>query len=91
MVAQKKPKSAHVRLGRQGRLVLPADMRQELGVHDGDMLIVRLEDGRLVIETPDQLLDRMQALFDHIPKGVSLAEELIAERRAEAKREEEEE
>jgi hypothetical protein len=34
------------------------------------------------------VLDSLKRRFSHIPPGISLAEELIAERRAEARREE---
>jgi AbrB family looped-hinge helix DNA binding protein len=76
-------------LGAQGRVVIPAALRQAAGFKPGDTLIARVErDGRLVLETRESLLAGIQALFSHIPPGVSLAEELIAERRAEAAREE---
>ena len=46
------------------------------------------EEGAIVIETREQGLRRAQALVrKYIPEGVSLSEELIAERRAEAARE----
>ena len=37
-----------------------------------------------------EILKEIHALFAHIPKHISLVDELIAERRTEAKREEEE-
>lgn len=78
---------ASVRIGAQGRIVIPAELRKELGIQPGEQLIARAEDGRLVLERRDAILARLQALFAHIPAGVSLADELIAERRAEARRE----
>ncbi len=77
-----------VRLGPQGRLVIPAAIREALELHPGDSLIVRVDDGRVVLEKREQVLARLQALFAHIPAEVSLVDELIAERRAEALREE---
>lgn len=43
-----------------------------------------------VAKEQDAVLQRVKRRFSHIPPGVSLAEELIAERRAEADREEKE-
>ncbi len=74
------------KLAEGGRIVIPAEYRQALGLHIGDELIVYLEDNELRIITPDQALKRAQELLRrYIPEGRSLADELIAERRLEAK------
>ena len=78
---------AKVRVGRQGRLVIPAGLRTTLGIDAGDSLVVRLEEGRLVLEKREAVVRRLRDRFRHIPPGVSLAEELIEERRQEAWRE----
>ncbi|MSQ40078.1 MAG: AbrB/MazE/SpoVT family DNA-binding domain-containing protein [Dehalococcoidia bacterium] len=78
-----------VRIGPQGRLVIPATLRKTLGLRSGDRLMARVEDGCLVLETREHILARVKARFAKIPSGVSLVEELLAERRAEALREEE--
>ena len=77
---------ADVRLGAQGRLVVPAPIRKALGFRPGETLVARIEDGHLVIEKPEAVERR---LHDHFRKfeGRSLAEELIAERREEVRRE----
>ena len=80
----------HVQVGPQGRIVIPAHIRQALGIHPGQTLVARVEDGRLVLETREQILARLQAMFAHVPREVSLVDELIAERREEARREAEE-
>ena len=77
-------------MGNQGRIVIPSELRQALGIVSGQKLVARVEDGRLILETRESITAGLQKLFrDAIPKGVSSAEELIAERRAEARREEE--
>ncbi|WP_017651529.1 AbrB/MazE/SpoVT family DNA-binding domain-containing protein [Fortiea contorta] len=81
------PAYAEVHLGAQGRLVIPAPLRRSLGWETGDVVIVRLEAGRLVLEKPELIKHRLKARFSHLPTGVSLAEDLLAERRQEAKRE----
>ncbi len=82
-------RTAHdeVQLGAQGRLVIPAKLRKALGLKPGDRLIARQEDDRLVLEKAGAVERRLRALFAHIPPDVSLADELIAERREEARRE----
>jgi AbrB family looped-hinge helix DNA binding protein len=76
---------AEVQLGPQGRVVIPALLRRQLGFEPGDRLIARLEDGRLILEKPETIKHRLKARFAHLPRGKSLADELLAERREEAK------
>jgi bifunctional DNA-binding transcriptional regulator/antitoxin component of YhaV-PrlF toxin-antitoxin module len=73
----------------QGRVMLPAWWRRKQGVDPSTELCVAVtEEGALVVETRQQGLRRARALLrKYIPKGVSLSDELIAERRAEAARE----
>jgi len=80
-------KSVEVHLGRQGRLVIPAALRQLLGFEEGDTLVAREEAGRLVLEKPAMVKQRLKARFAQVPNDRSLADELIAERREAAKRE----
>jgi AbrB family looped-hinge helix DNA binding protein len=81
------PEVAEVRIGPQGRLVVPARLRRQLGLEAGDVLVARAEDGRLVLETREAILAGLQRRFSHIPADVSLVDELLAERREEARRE----
>jgi bifunctional DNA-binding transcriptional regulator/antitoxin component of YhaV-PrlF toxin-antitoxin module len=74
----------------QGRVMLPAWWRKKEGVDPSTELCVAVtEQGSLVVETREQGLRRARALMrKYIPEGVSLSDELIADRRAEAAREE---
>lgn len=74
----------HLRLGSQGRLVIPAELRRRLGLEPGTELVARIEEGRLVLEPPDNVLRRLRQRFAALPEGTDLAGELIAERRREA-------
>jgi AbrB family looped-hinge helix DNA binding protein len=78
---------ADVRVGPQGRVVIPSAIRKELGIVDGETLVARVDNGRLVIEKREAVLSRVFERFCVIPPGISLADELIAERREEARQE----
>jgi AbrB family looped-hinge helix DNA binding protein len=76
-----------VRLGPQGRLVIPTKVRREAGIGPGDVLVVHTRDGQVIIESRENVERRIRERFAHIPSDVDLADELIADRRAEARRE----
>jgi AbrB family looped-hinge helix DNA binding protein len=81
-------KSYHVKVARNGRLVIPAPVREALGLADGGDLILEVADNHLRLQTVQQRIREAQALVrKYVPANVSLADELIAERRAEAERE----
>ncbi len=65
--------------------MIPAALRKSLGFEPGDTLIARLEDGRLVLEKQETVQCRLKTRFSHVRKGTSLTDELIAQRREEAK------
>ncbi|MFN2591537.1 MAG: AbrB/MazE/SpoVT family DNA-binding domain-containing protein [Candidatus Dormibacteria bacterium] len=75
-------------MGRQGRIVIPAELRVALEVRDGDELAARVQDDTLILERPGAILARVQERFGHaVPQDVSLVDELLAERREEVRRE----
>ena len=69
--------------------MLPASWRRKYGVEASSELVVReRKDGSLRVETRDQGIRRAQALVRrYIPAGVSLVDELLEDRRREARRE----
>lgn len=79
--------SNEIQLGPQGRVVIPAALRKALHLQPGDRLIARLEGDALVLERREAIGKRLQDRFRHIPAHVSLVDELIAQRRAEAAKE----
>jgi AbrB family looped-hinge helix DNA binding protein len=78
------------RVNENGRVVIPASYRKALGIKAGDEVILRMEDGELRITTMKRRLERAQRrVRQYVKPGVSLADELIAERREAARRERE--
>jgi bifunctional DNA-binding transcriptional regulator/antitoxin component of YhaV-PrlF toxin-antitoxin module len=68
-----------------GRIIIPALALAELGIRTYDRVSATVIDGEVVVDTLDAAIKRAQAgMRRHVPEGVSLVDELIAERRAEA-------
>ena len=79
---------AKLRLGPDGRIVIPAAFREALGLSEGDTLIASIDDGELNLLTRRAAVRRAQAIVrQFVPEGVSLVDELIADRRREVERE----
>jgi len=78
---------SEVQLGAQGRVVIPAHLRKALDLKPGDRLVARQDGDSIVLERRENLLHRLRARYAHIPADISLADELMAERQAEAARE----
>lgn len=77
-----------VTMARNGRLVIPASLREAIGMPEGGPMVAGVEDGRVVLEPYAAVVARARAVLRRcIPPGTQLSEELIAERRAEAGRE----
>jgi len=77
-----------IRVGQQGRLVIPASVRKALHLKAGDTLNVAIDSGRIVLESQNEAWERLQQRFAAVKGKISMVDELIAERRAEAAREE---
>ena len=71
-----------------GKLVIPASFRRKLGFAVGDTVIVEMFEGELRIRSRNAALANARRMMRQlVPDNVSLVDELIAERRAEAARE----
>jgi AbrB family looped-hinge helix DNA binding protein len=74
-----------VQLGARGRLILPTAIRQRLNLRKGDELLIMLQpDGGVRLTGAHQAARETRGLYRGLAPGRSLADELIAERRAEA-------
>lgn len=78
------------KMSANGRIVIPAAIRRELGLAVGDELTLGVERGRVVIESRANLLRSIQAEVKAAAGDRNLVDELIAERRRTAAREERE-
>lgn len=78
--------STTLEVGPQGRVVIPAAIRKLLGIETGATLVATVVDGKLVLETQEQLLKQFYSRFAiaRMRPDVAVADELIAERRSEA-------
>jgi antitoxin PrlF len=72
---------ATVRLGRQGRLVIPAEVRSALGLSPGERLHLRIVGHSLVLERQQDAVAELRGLASGVPRTRSLVEELLEERR----------
>ena len=75
-------------LGDRGRLVLPASVRSALGLERGTRMLLSTEkDGSLRLRSYRTVADESRGLFASLAEDSSLVDELLADRRAEAERE----
>ncbi|MBA2521273.1 MAG: AbrB/MazE/SpoVT family DNA-binding domain-containing protein [Chloroflexia bacterium] len=74
-----------LRVDEQGRVTVPSRLGQSLGYQPGDDLVAWVENDQLIIQSRQAIAEDLWAMFADI-EG-SLVDELIEERRAEARRE----
>jgi AbrB family looped-hinge helix DNA binding protein len=79
---------ASLRVAEGGRIVIPAEVRQRLGLEVGTELVVTVEDDHATLTSARASRRRAQERVRRfIPAGISLSKELMAERKREAERE----
>lgn len=79
---------SRLQIGAGGRIVIPAEIRSAMGIGEGDIVLARVVDGELRLLSQEAAIRKAQEVVrKHVPEGVSLVDELIAERRADARRE----
>ena len=76
-------------IGPGGRVVIPAAYRKALEVEEGDYIVMQMDGDELRVVNDEKEFERARAvLAKYVPEGVSLVDELIADRRREAAAEE---
>lgn len=75
----------HTKLQNGGRIVVPAAFRQAMNLSEGEEVILRLEEDGLHIYSARQALQRARSVVGKYVSRKTLAEELISDRRKEAK------
>jgi AbrB family looped-hinge helix DNA binding protein len=77
-----------IRVAEGGRIVIPADIRKQCGLEVGTDVIVAVEDDHVTLRSASAAIQKAQAIVArHVPRGISLSRELLAERKREARRE----
>ena len=75
------------KLGKGGRVIIPATFRQNLHLEAGDDIILHMQENTIHITTPNQALHKLQAKVKNYANAagehISLVDELIAMRRLE--------
>ncbi len=74
-----------VSVGPKGRVVIPAQIRHELGIQEGSELVAMVEGAAVVLVPRSAVKARLRSIFAEIT--VSVRDELVADRRAAAVRE----
>ena len=76
----------HVTMAPNGRIVVPSQVRATLGMESGGVFVMKVnDDGTIHLEPIINVIARVQnEMRQYIPDDVNLADELSADRRAEA-------
>lgn len=79
---------AYAKMSDGGRLLIPAELRRQLGMQPGASVVIDVADGELRVRSVDAAVARAQAIVRrYVPADVNLSEELIRERRKAAETE----
>jgi AbrB family looped-hinge helix DNA binding protein len=78
----------YVKIGEDGRVVIPASLRKELNIRPGDTLVIESDGDSLLVRGYERVLKEVQAGFAGLsPPSLLVSEELLRDRREEADRE----
>jgi bifunctional DNA-binding transcriptional regulator/antitoxin component of YhaV-PrlF toxin-antitoxin module len=79
-----------VKVDGSGRILLPAKVRKQMNLRKDSTLIAKLDKQKLVLNTRAEALRKAQEFFSKLrPAGVLWSDEIIKDRREEARRERE--
>jgi AbrB family looped-hinge helix DNA binding protein len=78
----------HTKISEGRRVAIPAELCERYGIAPGDRVVLEPSESGIVMRPLDAVIREVQAYFaDVAPPSVSLSEELLRDRRAEAERE----
>jgi len=78
----------HTKISEGRRVAIPAELCQRYGIEPGDPVVLEASDSGIIMRPLHAVIREVQAYFaDAAPPGVSLSEELLRDRRAEAEQE----
>lgn len=84
-------RACRLEIGPGGEVRLPRHILEAAATGPGKHLLVRFDDDEIKLVTPEATTRKIHAwVRKHVPEGVSLADEVIEERRREAEREQRE-
>lgn len=87
LVRHKMGKAFDAKVAHNGRLVLPKMVREALGMSAGGTVVFSVEEGEVKLTSLDQSIKRAQDLYRKYATNDFTVDDFIAERRAEAARE----
>ena len=86
-IEQRSPTAFWLEVKPDGSLPVSKEMAEVLGAEPGRRVFAKIKDGRLTVMSGETALEEARAMVrKYIPAGVSLSDELTADRRAEAAR-----
>jgi AbrB family looped-hinge helix DNA binding protein len=89
--SQFEPISSSTKINENGRILIPAAMREQMDLKPGDSVVLTLENDVLRVESYLAVVRKIQEEFKQFRKpGGSVVDDFIAEKREEARREMEE-
>jgi AbrB family looped-hinge helix DNA binding protein len=78
------PRFFNAKINESGRIVIPAAIREQMGLKPGEAVVMELEDGILHIESHRARIRRIQQEFKRpVDPGQKLASQLLIEDRQE--------
>ena len=69
-----------VRVDSKGRIVIPKQLREKLGIKEGDMVVLQLENSRLIVRKTHDPFKRLEELLGELTFDRRIR--IIAEREA---------
>lgn len=77
----------HAKLIKGGKIVIPAELRRELGFADGDILVIEREGDGFVVRSFEHVVRDIQKRVKELIKQPFTVDDYLAEKYAETERE----